>query len=713
MSKDAALEKRIDELLAKMTLTEKIGQLNQISATIDPETIPEQIKSGKVGSLIMASTYFAGCDEGRLDNIEYYENLQRIAVEQTRLGIPLIFGRDVIHGHHTVFPVPLAMAASFDDDLVQTAYRDIAREAALDHVHWTFTPMLDLSRDPRWGRCIEGPGEDPYLGARMAKAIVTGIQGPNLSAEDCIAACAKHYIGYGASEAGRDYHHTEISEPALHNFYLPAFRAAVKAGVQTVMNSFNEINGQPVAASRYLLTDVLRGELGFDGFVISDWGAIKQLTNHGVAKDEKQCAELALNAGLDMDMVDRCYINCLEQLIAEGKVSTAALDTAVRNVLRVKFRLGLFEHPYAPQYKVDTALHQKHARALAAESMVLLKNENGALPLAKTEQVALAGPMAAMQESHLGAWCLDGDIAEVITIEAGMRQYGGENIVLHHAWLTDRQLINPWQHETYVLCLGESRFSSGENNCLAEIEIPEYQIEFARRAKTEGKKVVAVLCFGRPVALQKLLPFCDAVLYAWHSGSQAGNAVADILYGAVNPGGKLPMSLPRATGQIPIYYNHLRAARDCNSYYGRGRSYHDLPDGPLFPFGFGLSYTTFELTNFKAVQTALPLSELQAGQSFTVTANLKNTGTRRGSETVQLYVKDEIASLVRPLRELKGYQKVYLNPGESKALQFCVGFEELSFFNTARKQVLEPGRFTLYLGNSCLAQNAVQITVTP
>ena len=476
MSENAALEKQVNELLAKMTLTEKIGQLNQVSATAEPEKLPEQIKSGKVGSLIMASTYFAGCDEGRLDNIEYYENLQRIAVEQTRLGIPLIFGRDVIHGHHTVFPVPLAMAASFDDDLVQTAYRDIAREAALDHVHWTFTPMLDLSRDPRWGRCIEGPGEDPYLGARMAKAIVTGIQGPNLSAEDCIAACAKNYIGYGASEAGRDYHHTEISEPALHNFYLPAFRAAVKAGVQTVMNSFNEINGQPVAGSRYLLTDVLRGELGFDGFVISDWGAIKQLTNHGVAKDEKQCAELALNAGLDMDMVDRCYIHYLEQLIAEGKVSTAALDTAVRNVLRVKFRLGLFEHPYAPQYKVDTALHQKHARALAAESMVLLKNENGALPLAKTEQVALAGPMAAMQESHLGAWCLDGDIAEVITIEAGMRQYGGENITLHHPHLADRQLIKPQLCDTYVLCLGESCYLTGENHCLAEIEIPEYQI---------------------------------------------------------------------------------------------------------------------------------------------------------------------------------------------------------------------------------------------
>lgn len=711
MNRNEIIEKRIDDLMSQMTLKEKIGQLNQISATTETEALPEQIRNGSVGSLIMAGTCFAGSEEGSIGSVKYYENLQRIAIEESRLGIPLIFGRDVIHGHHTVFPVPLAMAASFDDELIKTAYRDTARESALDHVHWAFTPMLDLSRDPRWGRCIEGPGEDPYLGTRMAKAIVEGLQGDDLSAEDCIAACAKHYIGYGASEAGRDYYHTEISETALYNFYLPAFRAAVRSGVQTVMNSFNEINGQPVASSKHLLTDVLRGELGFNGFVISDWGAIRQLINHGVAADDKQAAELAFNAGLDMDMVDRCYINYLEQLIGEGKISTETLDVSVRNVLRVKFKLGLFEHPYAPHYKIDKAMHLEHARTLAAECMVLLKNNNNVLPLSPDEKIALAGPMAAIQESHLGAWCLDGEIDKISTIENAMKQYGGENVVMHHAWLPDRQLISPWQHDTYVLCLGESRLMSGENHCLADIRVPDYQIEFARRAKMEHKKVVAVLCFARPVALQELEPYCDAILYAWHSGTEAGNAIADVLYGKVNPGGKLPMTLPRATGQIPIYYNHMPAARVCNGYYGQGRNYHDLPGSPMYPFGFGLSYTDFALQDIKVMQNTIGIKDLLNGKSFTVTANVKNIGRAAGHETVQLYIRDEIASMVRPMRELKGYRKVYLNPGESCQVEFNLGFEELSFFNAECKQVIESGDFTVYLGTDCKTKNALKITV--
>lgn len=711
MNRNEIIEKRIDDLMSQMTLKEKIGQLNQISATTETEALPEQIRSGSVGSLIMAGTCFAGSEEGSIGSVKYYENLQRIAIEESRLGIPLIFGRDVIHGHHTVFPVPLAMAASFDDELIKTAYRDTAREAALDHVHWAFTPMLDLSRDPRWSRCIEGPGEDPYLGTRMAKAIVEGLQGDDLSAEDCIAACAKHYIGYGASEAGRDYYHTEISESALYNFYLPAFRAAVRSGVQTVMNSFNEINGQPAASSKHLLTDVLRGELGFNGFVISDWGAIRQLINHGVAADDKQAAELAFNAGLDMDMVDRCYINYLEQLIGEGKISTETLDSSVRNVLRVKFKLGLFEHPYAPHYKFNKAMHLEHARTLAAECMVLLKNNNNVLPLSPDEKIALAGPMAAIQESHLGAWCLDGEISEISTIENAMKQYGGENVVMHHAWLPDRQLISPWQHDTYVLCLGESRLMSGENHCLADIRVPDYQIEFARRAKMEHKKVVAVLCFARPVALQELEPYCDAILYAWHSGTEAGNAIADVLYGKVNPGGKLPMTLPRATGQIPIYYNHMPAARVCNGYYGQGRNYHDLPGSPMYPFGFGLSYTDFALQDIKVLQNTIGIKDLLNGKGFTVTATVKNIGRAAGHETVQLYIRDEIASMVRPMRELKGYRKVYLNPGDSCLVEFNLGFEELSFFNAECKQVIESGNFTVYLGTDCKTKNAFKITV--
>ena len=705
------VEERIENLLKKMTLQEKIGQLNQVSGTANTENLPEQIKSGKVGSLILAGTCLAGSEEGQLDGIKNFNELQRIAVEESRLGIPMIFGRDVIHGHHTVFPVPLAFACSFNDELVKTAYRDIAREAALDSIHWTFTPMLDTSRDPRWGRCVEGPGEDPYLGSRMASAMVEGIQGEDLSSEDSIAACAKHYIGYGASEAGRDYHHTEISEPALHNYYLPAFRAAVKSGVQTVMNSFNEINGQPVASSKHLLTDVLRGELGFDGFVISDWCAIKQLIDHGVAADDKQAAELALNAGLDMDMIDECYIRFAQELVEEGKVSVEAIDTAVRNILRVKFRLGLFEHPYAPEYEIDEQLHKSHSRDLACESMVLLKNKNNALPLKKDERVALVGPMSEMQESLLGTWCLDGDIDNVVSVFDGMKRIGGGNVVSHHKWLADRQLINPGDHDTYVICLGESRYMSGENNCLSDISVPDYQIEFARRARTEGKKVIAVLCFARPVALQNLEPYCDAILYAWHSGQETGNAVADILYGNVNPSGKLAMTFPRVTGQIPIYYNYLRAARPCNEYYAQGRSYHDLPAGPMYPFGYGLSYSEFSINNLSVDRRNITLSQLESGEAFTVSADISNIGEYDGKQTVQLYVYDEVSSVVRPLRELKGYQKINIKSKDTKTVKFSVGFKELSFFNAEIEEVVQPGKFRLYLGFDCLAENFVEIEI--
>ena len=703
------VEKRIDALLSKMTVEEKIGQLNQIPCARDYEELKNLIKNGKVGSIIMAGTCFAGSEEGIISGVEFYKELQRTAVEESRLGIPLIFGRDVIHGHHTVFPLPLAMASSFNDELVKTAYRDIASEAALDHIHWTFTPMLDLSRDPRWGRCVESPGEDPYLGARMATAMVSGIQGDSLSDESSIAACAKHYIGYGASEGGRDYHHTDISEPSLHNYYLPAFNAAVKAGAQTVMNSFNEIGGQPMASSKRLLTDVLRRELGFDGFVISDWGAIEQLKYHGVAENDKQAAELALNAGLDMDMSDECYINYLAELINEGKISEETLNNAVRNVLRVKLRLGLFERPYAPEYKTDEKEHAKHARELASECMVLLKNNNNALPLKENERVALAGPMVTIKGSHLGTWTLDGREEDAISIAEAMKKAVGNNVNYHHEWLSDIRMISPWENDTYVLCLGESRDMSGENHCLADISVPVCQVELAKRAKLEGKKVVAVMCFARPVAMQELEPYCDAILYAWHSGTQAGNAIADILYGRANPSGKTSMTFPRATGQIPIYYNFHRAARLCNEYYGQGRSYLDIPSEPMYHFGYGLSYTSFEISEVKSDKNALTLSQLEKGETFNISVNVKNTGELDGKETVQLYIKDEVSSVVRPLRELKGYKKVFLKAGETVKVDFNIGFEELAFYNSQLEKVVEPGDFTVYVGDDCTTQNGVKI----
>lgn len=702
------IEKRIDDLLSIMTLEEKIGQLNQISSAKNEEKLKELIKSGKVGSVIMASSCFAGSEEGGVAGTAYFNELQRAAVEESRLGIPIIFGRDVIHGHHTVYPLPLAMASSFNDELVKTAYRDIASEAALDHIHWTFTPMLDLSRDPRWGRCVESPGEDPYLGSRMAAAMVKGIQGDKLSDESSISACAKHFIGYGLSEGGRDYHHTDVSEPSLHNYYLPAFGAAVKAGVQTVMNSFNEIGGQPVASSRYLLTDVLRGELGFDGFVISDWCAIQQLINHGVAADDKQAAELAFNAGLDMDMVDECYIKHIADLIKEGRISEETLDNAVRNILRVKLRLGLFEHPFAPKYKIDKKEHSAHARELASESMVLLKNANRALPLKENERVALAGPMATIKETHLGTWTLDGDENDVTSIAEAMKAVGGNRVKCHHAWLADKQMILPRDCDTYVLCLGESRLMSGENNCLADISVPEDQVALAKRAKCEGKKVVAVMCFARPVAMQELEPYCDAILYAWHSGTEAGNAVADILYGRVNPSGKIAMTFPRVTGQVPVYYNYLRAARPCNEYYGQGRSYRDIPARPMYPFGYGLSYTDFEIGGIDSDKDTLSLSQLKNGESFKISVNVKNAGDTDGKETVQLYIKDEVSSVVRPLRELKGYKKIFVKAGETVNVEFGIGFEELSFYNAKLEKTVEPGEFTVYVGNDCTTNNAIK-----
>lgn len=705
------IEKRVDDLIEKMTLREKIGQLNQVSGNIDKAALLKLIKEGKVGSVIMASSCFAGNDESAVAGTDYYEELQKTAVNESRLGIPIIFGRDVIHGHHTVFPLPLAMANSFNDGLVERAYRDIAREAALDHIRWTFTPMLDISRDPRWGRCVEGPGEDPYLGARMAAAAVKGIQGKNLSDADSIAACAKHYIGYGAAEGGRDYHHAEISDYSLYNYYLPAFREAVKCGVQTVMNSFNDINGQPVASSKKLLTDILRGELGFDGFVISDWEAIKQLINHGVAENEKQAAQMSLNAGLDMDMVDECYLNYAEELVTEGKVSQETIDTAVRNVLLVKLRLGLFEQPYAPKYKIDKEKHRKDAYELAAECMVLLKNNNGALPLKTDERISLIGPMANIKETHLGTWTLDGNPADVTSIADAMKKIGGSNVNCHHQWLIDRQFNFAWGCDTYVLCLGESRQMSGENNCLADISVPDYQVDIAKRAKAQGKKVVAVLCFARPVALKELEPYCDAFLYTSHCGTAAGEVIADILYGVINPSGKLAMTMPRTTGQIPMYYNHFKAARYCNDYYSLGRSYKDIMSGPMYPFGYGLSYTEFKLDNLSVDSEALKLSDIEAGKTFKIRARLSNTGNVKGKETVQLYIRDCVSSVMRPIRELKGYKKTELEPGNTETVEFSVGYDELSYYGDDLKKVLETGRFTVYVGFDSLTKNSVNIEV--
>ncbi len=710
------IEQRIDEFLAKMTLEEKIGQLNQIQAPTTPnEDVFALLRAGKIGSFIMANTAHAGNDVTDSADADLLYELQRVAVEESRLGIPVIFGRDVIHGHNTVLPIPLATAASFDDARVKQCYRHVAREAARDGIQWTFSPMLDTSRDPRWGRCIESAGEDPYLASRMARAVVEGFQGDDLSAEDSIAACAKHYIGYGASEGGRDYHRTEISDYTLRNYYVPPFRAAVDAGVQTVMSSFNEISGQPVTSSHYLLTELLKDELGFDGYIISDWDAISQLQRQGVAADEKQAAELAINAGLDMDMVDKLYIRHLASLVEEGRVDISAIDESVRRILRVKLRLGLFEAPYIPQYRVDEEKHRSDARALAAASMVLLKNEGHLLPLSTDCRVALIGDMADDHENLLGSWCLDGRPEDVVSIREGVAKYlTAGQLQFTSSFAADDQLFLCNSADVTVVCIGESRKVTGEANSMAHLEVSERNLELVKRARLYGKPVVAVLCYGRPTALEALEPYCDAILYAWHAGTQAGDAVADILFGTVCPSAKLPMTLPRVTGQVPLYYNASSPSRYVNGYYDHlpvGANYHDALGSPMYPFGYGLSYADYIFRDFKVDHEALSLDAVEAGETFTITFTAENCSAVDGADVVQLYIRDQVASMTRPVRELKGYRKLTLSAGGCETVTFTLGRESLGFYNAQGKYTVECGEFDIFIGKDCFAERVFTLRV--
>lgn len=706
------IEKRITELLGKMSVKEKIGQLNQISSPLKPdEEIFKKIRRGEIGSFLMATTALAGNDDSDSANEDLINEMQRVAVEESPNGIPIIFGRDVIHGHNTVFPIPLAMAASFNTELIEKCYRDTAKEAARDGVQWSFTPMLDVSRDPRWGRCVEGPGEDPFLGSELAKAVVKGFQGDDLSRPENLVACAKHYIGYGASEGGRDYHHTEITDNSLRNYYLKAFRSAVDSGVQTVMNSFNEIGGQPTVSSHYLLTEILRDELGFDGFVVADYNAVIQQIAEGTAYDEKDASEKALSAGIDMDMVDECYINTLESSIENGDISTEILDEAVRRILRVKLRAGLFDNPYIPKIKIDKSAHAEDARNLAGESVVLLKNNNNILPLSKNAKLAFIGPMIREKATQLGSWSLDGKPLDVVSIIDGSNsKIEGGRIFCTDNGLHDEQIMNIKNSEIAVIAIGESRRITGEYNSVANIEVAEEYVDIARRAKSAGKPVVAVLCYGRPVALKKLEPYCDAILYCWHLGTQAGNAIADVLFGDVNPSGKLPMTLPLCTGQIPIYYNAPRSTHDVNGYYGQGYSYRDCDCKPMYPFGFGLSFTTFKISDLKVSCNEIALEELKDGGNLKVLVTVQNTGNYDGKEVIQMYICDKVATFARPIRELKGYKKIPLKKGEAQNVTFEIGFEELSFY-IGKEILVEKGEFEVYIGNNCYADNVVNIKV--
>lgn len=710
------IPERVADLLARMTLDEKIAQCVQVYVAPEKrqETI-ERIRATGLGSRILAESNLAGNSTLRIAEIEDLNELQRVAVEESRLGIPLLHGRDVIHGHRTVFPIPLALAATFDPPAVEQAFTIAAREASSAGVHWGFAPMLDIARDPRWGRIIEGFGEDPYLASKLAAAAVYGFQGRHRRrggseirpyGRDRILACAKHYIGYGAAEGGRDYNTAEISDTTLRNIYLPPFRAAVEAGVGSVMSAFHDNNGEAASGSHYLLTELLEEELGFGGFVISDWASVAELINHRLAADEREAARLAFRAGVDMEMVTECYTRHLADLVQAGEIPLSRLDDAVRRILSAKFQLGLFERPYTDAAQVDryqfSSEHQSAARRTAARGMVLLKND-GLLPLQTgIPRIALIGPYAEQRRALLGSWVNDGLMNETQTLLEALRLASpGSEILSTPTGLYDEMLMAAARADVVILAVGESNTRNGEANCVASLDLPAGQDALIEAVAGLDKPVVLVVLAGRPVNITRAQRYADAILYAWHPGSLGAAAIMDVLFGTVNPSGKLPISFPRAEGQIPIHYNHKSTGR-------WDLQYHDMPAKPLYPFGFGLSYTTFAYG-----QIALSAKEIRLGEKVTVSAQITNTGSRAGEEVAQCYVQDVVSSITRPVRELKGIARLLLQPGESGRVEFHLSWEELSFYGRDGVRRAEPGEFRVWVGGDSTAQLTVSFRLLP
>ncbi len=695
------IEQKINALLRQMTLQEKLGQLQMLDGDVDgsyrPEH-PELVRRGLVGAFL------------NVRGARRVNELQRIAVQESRLKIPLLFGFDVLHGYRTIFPVPLAEASSWDPEAVERAASIAAAEAAAAGVRWTFAPMVDVARDPRWGRIVEGSGEDPYLGSIMAQARVRGFQGADYSAPDKIVACAKHFVAYGAAEGGRDYNTTDLSERTLREIYLPPFQAAVQAGVGTIMSAFNDLNGIPASANPFTLTTILRREWGFDGFVTSDYTAIEELITHGLAATEEEAARAALEAGVDMEMVSRLYSRHLPRLIAEGKLPMAVLDEAVRRVLRIKFRLGLFERPYADETREQTLLldpaHRAAAREMAARSIVLLKNEGGLLPLRKdVRSLALIGPLADDPKNMLGPWSGDGRAEDVVTVLAGIRAKAGPRTQIHYAKgceITDRTCEGmaeavrlARQADVAIVVVGESAEMSGEAASRAQLDLPGRQLELVKAIHATGTPTVVVLVNGRPLTIPWIAEHVPAILETWFLGTEAGHAIADVLFGDVNPGGKLPVTFPRSVGQIPIYYNHKRTGRPPNPANKYTSKYLDEEVSPLFPFGYGLSYTEFRLANLQ-----LSASRIRPHERVIVSVEVENIGRRTGDEVVQVYIQDVAASATRPVRELKGFRRITLRPAERRRLEFSLGPEHLGFYNRQMRFVVEPGEFRIFVGSS-------------
>ncbi len=696
-----SVTERVADLLPRMTLDEKVAQLSQVYVL--PENrrqVIERLRETGLGSRILDVSYFAANLSQSKIEIEDLNELQHIAVEGSRLGIPLIHGQDVIHGQSTGFPIPLAMAATFDPQTVETAYMIAAREAAHAGVHWSFAPMLDIARDPRWGRIIEGFGEDPFLGSRMAAAAVRGFQGPvnekGYLEAGHILACAKHYIGYGAAEGGRDYNTSEITDNTLRNIYLPPFKAAVEAGVGSIMSAFEDLNGESASGSHYLLTDLLRGELGFAGFVISDWGSVADLILHRLAPDERTAAQIAFLAGVDMEMTSDCYLHHLAELVTAGIISQERLDEAVGYILAAKFKLGLFEHPYPDPDNISitrsSVEHHQAAQNIALRSTVLLKND-GLLPLKKEfQRIAVIGPYAEQRRALLGSWINDRLAGETQTfLEAIASACPKAELFNASTGLYDEMLMAAAKADVVLLALGESNTRNGEYNCVASLSLPAGQEALAEAVADLGKPLVTIVFAGRPVTLTHLLPRTNALLYAWHPGSMGAAAVCELIFGDKSPSGKLPVTFPRTEGQIPVHYNHKSTGK-------RHPRYHDMSVEPLFPFGFGLSYTTIAYSDL-AIRSAQGKSKLPV----IITAVVTNTGDRSGEEIAQCYLQDCVSSLTRPERELKGFVRISLQPGESRTVEFRLGENELSYYGRNGTWILEPGEFKVWIGGNSQA----------
>jgi len=705
------VDQRVDSVLRMMTLEEKIGQLNQYNddwnatgpVTLD-STKKQQVLKGQVGSLLNCV--------GTLRTRTW----QNIAM-QSRLKIPLLFGQDVIHGYKTTFPIPLAEACSWDMDAVQLSARTAATEASASGINWTFAPMVDIARDPRWGRVMEGAGEDPYLGSKIAYARVKGFQGNKLGDVNSLMACAKHFAAYGAAIGGRDYNSVDMSDRLLWEVYLPPFKAAVDAGAATFMNSFNDINGVPATGNKYLQRDILKGKWNFKGFVVSDWGSIGEMINHGNVKNEYEAALSAITAGSDMDMESRCYKNSLALLVKDKKVDVALINDAVKRILRKKFELGLFDDPYKfcnaerEQAALNDPAHAKIAREIAAKSIVLLKNENDLLPLSKnTKTIAFIGPLVKAVKQNKGFWDVEVpgvDSNFIVSQWEGLQNKLGSNTALLYAKGCDiegddksgfAEAVNvAKQADVVILSIGERRDMSGEAKSRSNINIPGVQEDLLKELLATGKPVVVLINAGRPLVFNYTAEHAPAILYSWWLGSEAGNAIADVLFGDHNPSAKLPISFPRSVGQIPIYYSHFntgRPAKDDNDKNYRS-SYNDLSIFPKYEFGYGLSYTSFQYSDL-----TLNKKKMKANERIEVSFSITNTGKYDGEETVQLYIRDKVGSIVRPVQELKDFAKVKLISGESKTIRFSIDKEKLSFYNQQLQWVAEPGDFDLMIGAS-------------